>query len=198
MQQNTISGRSTVTGNRAADGGGLFFSGSGPVLIQDSTFSGNCSVTGSGSGLDVVASGGFTMKGSTVTGNTAIASSGGSDSYGEGGGILLTLTGSSSYIGDNTTISQHYRNWAAEWRSLPAGAKCSSRTAPSSTIAASREEVSTCPTAARQRSRPARSPETSPARAAANLVDTHGAGRHEYSKQHHFRQFRRLGRGPRR
>jgi filamentous hemagglutinin family protein len=74
---------STVSGNAAQNGGGIF--SNGVVTLTNSTVSGN---TATNDGGGIYSFGGMTLTNSTVSGNTATNSSGGI--FGSGGAVTLT------------------------------------------------------------------------------------------------------------
>jgi hypothetical protein len=92
----------TVSGNTASVGGGVYFFNNGGLLVQNSTISGN-TATGEGGGVyfyGVISGNGFIVRNSTISGNSA-----GSN----GGGIFLrTSTGgannANTTAATNTTI----------------------------------------------------------------------------------------------
>lgn len=89
---------STISGNSAANGGGLFLYGpDDPVVIENSTISGNQATAGDGGGAYFYnLYDGVTVRHSTIAGNSAT---------GSGGGIVVdsgTLTVGHVIVGDNT------------------------------------------------------------------------------------------------
>jgi hypothetical protein len=94
---------STITGNSASLGGGIY--GSGTIAITDSTISGNVSQAGQGGGIYLAGAGtgtSLTLANSTVASNQAA-------NGGRGGGILLdwrtTATITNSTIAGNTAAT---------------------------------------------------------------------------------------------
>lgn len=91
----------TLSGNDAAAGGGIFFySADHPLLIQNSTISGNQATAGDGGGIYFYnLYGGTTLDHTTVAGNSA---------SGSGGGIFLQnseLSLTNSIVADNTAAT---------------------------------------------------------------------------------------------
>jgi parallel beta-helix repeat protein len=92
--------RCLINANTANAGGGLFLAGVGPLILEDSTLSGNTATTSSGGGLRHEASGNpaVTIRGTTISGNTAPGPSAG------GGGISSSL-GDPVITIENSTLS---------------------------------------------------------------------------------------------
>src|SRR5205807_128856 len=81
----TISGltvtNSTVTGNSANNGGGIFYNGGGTLTVINSIISGNSASTGGGMGSGLQGTTIATVRDSTVSGNSASSNGGGIFNY---------------------------------------------------------------------------------------------------------------------
>ncbi len=93
---------SVITGNTAANGGGIYSLYAGSVVISDSTISGNTALYGAGGGVQVV-DGDITVSASLVDGNIALDSGGGLFAQ-HGGDITVT----DSQISNNRTTYSGY------------------------------------------------------------------------------------------
>lgn len=92
-----IRNNSLITGNTAGlSGGGLFADGSGTIVVDRTTFSGNRALAGTGGGIGLIntnAPGSATLRSTTINNNTAATS---------GGGVALR---NFNFLMENTTIS---------------------------------------------------------------------------------------------
>jgi hypothetical protein len=93
--------QSTISGNSAAEGGGIYNSSGGSLLISNSTVSGN---TAQLSGGGIWTYGTLTLNNSTLSGNTA----GSATSTGYGGGLYAAV-GTSNTISDSTFSNNYAR-----------------------------------------------------------------------------------------
>ncbi len=92
---------STIVGNEALEGGGMFSSTTGRVVISNSTISGNTATEGGG-GIYTLFTG-VEIASSTLTDNTADADA---DGFGNGGGILIA-SGETAELRNTIVASNH-------------------------------------------------------------------------------------------
>jgi hypothetical protein len=93
--------RSLLYVNNSGTGGGIYLAGDNPLVLEDSTLSGNNGYNDFGGGLYQSGTAPVTIRGSTIVGNRATAASG------QGGGLFLSAgAGSLPVITiENSTIS---------------------------------------------------------------------------------------------
>ncbi len=118
LMESTVSANSTNTNSTANSGGGIFWQGSGSLVVENSKLLNNFSRYGGG----IRADGHTTIRASTIDGNSATVRGGGlrgastvnvyqstiSNNYGRsfGGGVLIDAGG--QFSAENTTISQNF------------------------------------------------------------------------------------------
>jgi parallel beta-helix repeat protein len=92
---------STIVGNEAEEGGGLYLSAPARILITNSTISGNIAAD-NGGGIYALSTG-FEIANSTVTDNTADEDT---DGFGDGGGIFIN-SGESAELRNSIVADNH-------------------------------------------------------------------------------------------
>ncbi len=92
---------STIVGNEAEEGGGLYLSAPARIVITNSTISGN-TATDNGGGIYALSTG-FEIASSTMTDNTADEDS---DGFGDGGGIFINSS-ESAELRNSIIASNH-------------------------------------------------------------------------------------------
>ncbi|HET7018397.1 MAG TPA: hypothetical protein VFI65_31045 [Streptosporangiaceae bacterium] len=97
---------SLIEGNRASEGGGIWFSPDSGMSISNDTFSGNVA-TGDGGGIAAVNFSSIQLQGSTITGNRAV----------DGGGLYATI-GDQEIITDSDFMANTAHDGGAIYSSI--------------------------------------------------------------------------------